>query len=206
MDQSPSLTPDEQRLIQDTHFYPAKAVITLKVKRMLEELHAALKEEIDGTSFVAPEGVDVTVGQFVKGEHLHDFPYQYLDFPKYFTNDEKFTFRSLFWWGHHFIFAWILEGLHLNRYKQNLLYAYDHLSDRNLFLSMAPTLWAWEKRPELILEIRKDTRRQVEMALPTRPFLKIQRFVDLNDPIFEKGELAQAGGETFRLLKPLVTK
>lgn len=96
-------TPAERSLIQETHFFQAKAIITKKVKRMLEGLHAALKEELAASSLLAPEGVDTTTGQFVKGEHLHDFPYQYLDLPKYFSHDEKFTFRSLFWWGHHFV-------------------------------------------------------------------------------------------------------
>lgn len=205
MDQSTHLTPDERSLIQDTHFFPAKAVITQKIKKMLEELQAALKEEVAGVSFLAPPGVDTMVGQFVKGEHLHLFPYLYLDFPKYYSNAEKFAFRSLFWWGHHFIFALILEGPSLNRYKQNLLKRYDRLADQNFYLLMAPTLWAWEKRPELLLEIRKDNREAVEAALATRPFLKIHRFVEFDDPIFQNGGLPQTGRETFRQLKAVVT-
>jgi len=206
MDQSTQLTPAEQKLIQDTYFFQTKAVITKKVKRMLEELHAALGEELETASLLAPEGLDTTTGQFVKGEHLHDFPYQYLDLPKYFSQDEKFTFRSLFWWGHHFVFALILEGRYLDRYKQNLLHSYDKLADQGLYMLMAPTLWEWEKRPELLLEIRRDNREVVEAALETRPFLKLHRFIPFDHPLFEKGSLAEEGRRTFRLISTIVTE
>jgi hypothetical protein len=171
---------------------------------MLEELHAALREELATLSLLAPEGVDTTIGQFVKGEHLHDFPYQYLDLPKYFSQDEKFTFRSLFWWGHHFVFALILEGRHLDRYKENLLKSYDQLADQGLYILMAPTLWEWEKRPELLLEIRKDNREVVEAALGSRTFLKVHRFIEFRDPVFEKGSLIEAGRKTFQLIKVMI--
>ena len=204
MDPSIQFTPAERHLIQDTHFFQTKAVITKKVKRLLEQLHTALKEELAISSLLAPEGIDTQVGQFVKGEHLHDFPYQYLDFPKYFSQEEKFTFRSLFWWGHHFVFALILEGPQLDRYKENLLKSYDRLADQGLHILMAPTLWEWEKRPELFLEIRKDNRATVEAALATRPFLKVHRFIDFNDSVFEKGELAETGRRVFQVLKGII--
>ena len=206
MDSSIHFTQAERSLIQDTHFFQTKAIISQKVKQILEQLHAALKEDLAGSSLLAPEGIDITTGQFVKGEHLHDFPYRYLDFPKYFSQDEKFTFRSLFWWGHHFIFALILEGRRLDQYKQNLLKSYDRLADQGLYLLMAPTLWEWEKRPELLLEIRNDNREEVEAALATRRFLKIHRYIDFENPVFEKGRLAEEGVATFRLMKAIMAK
>lgn len=205
MDPSIRFTPAERSLIQETHFFQTKVIISRKIKQLLEQLQAALKEELSASSLLAPEGVDTTTGQLVKGEHLRDFPYQYLDLPKYFSQNEKFTFRSLFWWGHHFVFALILEGPHLDRYKRNLLDAYDKLADQDLHILMAPTLWEWEKRPELLLEIRKDNRETVEAALATRPFLKIHRFIEFDDLLFEKGQMPEIGRRTFRLMKVIIS-
>jgi hypothetical protein len=204
MSQPIAFTPDELALMRDTRFFPAKAIITDKIKQTLHHLHGALREEIAATRFLAPEGVDFETGQFVKGEHLLDFPYQYLDLPKFFTNAEKFAFRSLFWWGHHFIFAWILEGRHLPRYKENILNAYDRLVDRGLYLLMTETLWEWRKDPLYLLEIRMDNKEAVTSALASRPFLKIHRFIDLNDSRFEKGEMTKEGREAFRIMKAVV--
>jgi hypothetical protein len=196
---------DERALIKDTSFFHAKTIIGKKIKETLLSLHDALKEEIVLSSLLAPQEADLQTGQFVKGEHLQEFPYQYLDFPKLFTHAEKFTFRSLFWWGHHFVFAFILEGPHLAQYHKNLFASYDTLADRGLSLSLAPTLWEWRNRPELLLEIRKDNKEIVSEAVAARPWMKIQRIIDFDHPLFEEGRLVEAGRETFRLMKGIVS-
>ena len=104
----------------DQVFFQAKVEIMQKVRSTLEAIYGALQSEFDGLDLIAPVGFDLSACQFVKGEHLDHYPYQYLDFPKHFVRKEKFAFRSLFWWGHHFVFALILEGENLNRYKKNL--------------------------------------------------------------------------------------
>ena len=87
---------------------------------------------------------DTEASQFVKGEHLEDFPYQYLDYPRFFTKDVKFAFRSLVWWGHHMAFALILEGGHLRRYKENLINRFRSVADREIHLCLSPSLWEWK--------------------------------------------------------------
>lgn len=59
--------------------YFEKAAITIKIRAQLETTHDALKQELTGLSLVTPPGFDATRYQLVKGEHLEDFPYQYLD-------------------------------------------------------------------------------------------------------------------------------
>lgn len=200
-----SFTPDERALLKDTAFFRAKVVIGKKIKETLLALHDALREEIALSSFLAPEGVDLQTGQFVKGEHLQDFPYQYLDFPKLFSHDEKFTFRSLFWWGHYVVFAFILEGARLDQYKKNLFASYSDLADRGLSISLAPTPWEWRDHPELILEIRSGNEEAVLETVSARPWLKVQRVIDFDHPLFEEGRMVDAGRETFRLMKTIVS-
>ncbi|HZR46488.1 MAG TPA: hypothetical protein VFA47_07280 [Candidatus Manganitrophaceae bacterium] len=199
------LTADERALIKDTSFFRAKVAIGKKVKENLVALHEALKEELALSSLLAPEGTDLQNGQFVKGEHLQDFPYQYLDFPKFFSHDEKFTFRSLFWWGHHFVFAWILEGAHLEEYKKNLLSSYDQLADQGLSILLAPTPWEWRNHPELILKIQSGNKGAVAEAVAPRPWLKVQRIIGFDHPLFVENRLTEAGRETFRLMKAIVS-
>ena len=205
MDPPICFTPEEGRLVQDTHFFRTKAIITEKVKEILHRLHGEISEELALSNLLAPDGVDLEKGQFVKGEHLLDFPYLYLDLPKIFTQSEKFTFRSLFWWGHFFIFAFILEGKYLECYKSNLLEAYDRIAAGGFSLLMTETPWEWRKEPQFLLEIRRDNRQKVASALASRSFLKIHRYIDLNHPDFLEGRIVQAGRETFRLMKPIVS-
>ncbi|HEY5649647.1 MAG TPA: hypothetical protein VLB09_07725 [Nitrospiria bacterium] len=197
---------EELSVIQDTRLFKIKADVTPKIQNLLHQLQAVYSEELSRSSLLMPEGVDTHKGQFVKGEHLLDFPYLYLDFPKLFTTEEKFAFRSLFWWGHYWVFAWILEGGHMRQYKDNLIGAYDQLSGRGLHLLMTDTPWEWRKDPEFSLEIRKDNRDQITAAIQARPFLKIHRYVDFENPAFVKGDIAREAAEIFRLMTVIVAE
>ncbi len=199
-----SFTAKERSLLADTDFFETKAVITQKVRQFHEALHPALKEELQGVTLLAPEGTDIEKGQFVKGEHLHDFPYLYLDFPKFFSHTDKFTFRSLFWWGHHFVFAWILEGEYLESYKENLLNAYAQLADQGLYLLLSQNPWEWRKEDKMLLEIKKENPKVVREVLASRTFLKIQRFISFDHSAVQNGRLIDVAIETFRLMKPIV--
>ena len=64
IDRPLSLTSDERTLIKDTSFFRAKVIIGKKIKATLVALHATLEEEIALSSFLAPGGVDLQVGQW----------------------------------------------------------------------------------------------------------------------------------------------
>jgi hypothetical protein len=199
------LTDYERRLLQDTTFFPAKAAIAEKVKRWLTELRDELRLELESTPLLAPEGLDCQQGQLVKGEHLLNFPYHYLDFPKFFKSGEMFTYRTLLWWGHHVVFALILQGPRLARYKANLMTAYDQLADRELSLLKTDTPWEWRRGEDYLLPLRRANRDVVEAALARRPFVKVHRVVPFDHPAIIAGRLVDEGVDTFRLMARIVT-
>jgi hypothetical protein len=198
-------TAEDIALIRDEAFFRAKAQVTRKIRALLDEVHAGLQEELRNVELIAPDGFDRTKCQFVKGEHLEDCPYQYLDFPKHFDGDDMFTFRTLFWWGHHVIFSLILEGAGLLQYKQNLLSRYHAIAGRRISLSLAPSPWEWKRGDGYTLELTADRRSEVAAVLSGRPFFKLSRFVSPDDPEVREGRLAQTGRETLRHLLPIIT-
>ncbi|MFQ5949366.1 MAG: hypothetical protein ACE5J1_01615 [Nitrospiria bacterium] len=197
-------TPEEHALIQEIHFFETKVIIAQKVKTLLQQLQLDLKKKITATHFLAPQGFDPEDCQFVKGEHLLDFPYLYLDFPKHFKNKEKLTFRTLFWWGHFFVFSLILEGEYLDQYKRNLLDHYEFLADQGLFILVTDTPWEWRFESNYLLEIRKENKKEVAMALQTRSFLKIHRYLEFDHPALLEGTVIEEALEAFHLMLPLV--
>ncbi len=199
------LTPKERHCIEDTDFFETKRVITQKTKRFLQALHEDLKKEIASDRLLSPEEFDSESNQFVKGEHLLDFPYQYLDYPKFFSHTKKFTFRTLFWWGHFLVSAWILEGTLLQHYKQNLLEHYEQLADNGLFILLTETPWEWRKGSEYLIEIRRENKQEVGSALEKRPFLKVQRFIEFDHPVLLEGDLKTPALESYRLMLPIVS-
>lgn len=200
-----AFTANELALIADQEFFRTKAHVTIKVRHTLEALHAVYQKEVAGSKLVTPAGFDLTRCQFVKGEHLEDFPYQYLDFPKHFLGRDKLTFRSLFWWGHHFVFALILEGEGLSRYKSNVLNRYHTIAGRQLSLCLSPSLWEWKSGDGYTLALTPERRSEVAAVLSSRGSFKVARFVPYDDPAVADGRIIEVGREALRGVLPIIT-
>ena len=200
-----SFTPDEIARVSDTKFFRAKRQISEKVRQSLEQLHSAFELELMGRTLLTPNGFDPKSVQFVKGEHLEDFPYQYLDFPRHYTREDKFSFRSLFWWGHHMVFALILEGSNLRQYKQNLMNRYPSLADQEICLCLSPSLWEWKAGPGYTLELTQNRKPEVAAVLANRLSFKVAHFVPMTHPDIQTGEFVRVGREKFRSMLSIIT-
>lgn len=200
-----SFTDEETALLADAAFFRKKSRITEKIRTQLQATHDTLRAELARTPLPAlPEEDGVNV-QFVKGEHLDVHPYQYLDCPKYFHGAEKRTFRTLVWWGHHIACAWLLEGSLIKQYKKRLVDRFHTVAGQELELSLAPTLWEWKRGEGFTLPITHDRKAQIAAVLAERSFLKIIRFVRLEDPKVRSGGLAELSREAFVAMLPIVS-
>lgn len=196
---------EEQALMADTRVFLLRASVREKIRAQLEELHQQLTVSLSGATLLTPPGFDPAKCQFVKGEHLEQFPYQYLDFPKHFMNGDIFTYRSLFWWGHHVVFALLLEGGRLRQYKANVINRYRAVANRDLHVSLGSSLWEWRQGAGYTLPVTPDRRAEISAVLANRPFFKLARFVPLTDPAVSEGRLAEMGRATWESLLPVVT-
>ncbi|HEY3196540.1 MAG TPA: hypothetical protein VGJ57_00895 [Nitrospirales bacterium] len=196
---------DELNLMADDNFFRVKARIMKKVRATLDALYAELRSELNGVELLAPRSFNPKAHQFVKGEHLEEFPYQYLDYFKHFDGDNKFTFRSLFWWGHHYAFALILEGEGLSEYKKNLVNRYDQIADKGLLLCLGGSPWEWKHGEGYTMELTWARKVDLVALLSNRSFLKLARFVPFDDPIVSAGKIVDVGRATLQDLIPVIT-
>ncbi|MDH5430047.1 MAG: hypothetical protein OEZ57_07115 [Nitrospirota bacterium] len=206
MNTNNSLTADEWRVFADHDFFLKKAAISLKLKRTLEQLHVALQPELVDRQLIAPKGFDPEVFQFVKGEHLESCPYQYLDFPRYYTRQDKLAFRSLCWWGHHLVFALIVEGPLVKQYRLNLFNRYAEVSDRQLSLCLSSSLWEWKSGPGFTLDITHHRRSEIAAALDRRTFFKIARCIPIQNLDTDSNAIITAGVTSFQSMLPIITR
>ena len=198
-------TPDELTLLRDTQFFRAKARIMTKMKAVLEGVYESLQRELAGVALLSPEGFNPKSHQFVKGEHLEDFPYQYLDYFKHFQGEDKFTFRTLLWWGHHIVFALILEGMHLTQYKKNLMNRYGDVADHGLALCLGGTPWEWKRGEGYTMDLTWERKNELMALLDRRSFVKLARFVPFDDPSVREGRVRELGCATLRQVLPVIT-
>jgi len=199
------LTPDELSLIGDAQFFRTKAVVMTKVRTLLDGMYGGLRAEMAGISLLVPPNFDPAKHQFVKGEHLEHCPYQYLDYPKHFVGTTTFTFRSLFWWGHHMVCALLLEGPYLKRYKRNLIDRFHSVAGQGLEISLAPSFWEWKRGEGYTLPITHDRKAQMGAVMAERSSLKIARFIPMDEFGAMHTQLPAFGRDTFRSLLPVIT-
>ena len=200
-----TFTPQEIMRLTDTDFFLDKSKISIKIRQHLEQLHEIYQQELTAHQLLVPDQFLPDAVQFVKGEHLEDFPYQYLDFPRFYSRETKFAFRTLFWWGHHIVFSLILEGGHIRRYKENLINRFSHIADRNVCLCLDKSLWEWKQGPGYTLELTKERKPEVAAVLANRPFFKLGIFVPFNDPIITSANMCEKGRDALRLMLPVIT-
>jgi hypothetical protein len=205
MNMNDSLTEEEWLVFADHNFWLKKAAISDKLKRTLKQLHVALQPEVARHTLLAPDGFDSEVFQFVKGEHLEDCPYQYLDFPRYYTRQEKLSFRSLCWWGHHLVFALIVEGPLVKQYRTNLFNRFSEVADHQLSLSLNSSLWEWNAGPGFTLDITSNRRSEIAAALDRRTFFKVARFIPIHNLKADTDQIINAGVTTFQSILPILT-
>ncbi len=196
---------DEVEFLKQAGLFVWKERLTQRIKNALEALHEALASRLGPGTLLAPEGMDWSRWQVVRGERFNDRPYAYLDFPQYFSRATKFTYRSMFWWGEGLFFAMILEGELLERYRTNLDRSYAAVADRGLVLSLADTPWEWRAAGSNLLPIQADTRDAVMAASRSRTVLKVQRAVPL-DRLGESDAIVREGLRTFDDLRPVLAK
>jgi hypothetical protein len=206
MDAQTHFTNEETALMADDQFFRKKELIMAKMRRQLEATRGLLQEDLKGASLVTPPGFEPGKMQLVKGEHLESFPYQYLDCPKHFEGSNKFTFRTLFWWGHHLACALLLEGVGIKQYKKHIVDRFHRLAGQELELSLAPTLWEWKRGAGYTLPMTHDRKAQIAAVLAERPFLKIVRFVPLTDARIQLGQLPNLSQEAFRAVLPIIAR
>src|SRR3989449_4059207 len=198
-------TPDELTLLGDTQFFRAKAQIMTKMKAVVEGVYDGLQRELAGVTLLAPAGFNPAAHQFVKGEHLEDFPYQYLDYFKHFRGEEKFTFRTLLWWGHHIVFALILEGGHLTQYKKNLMTRYEGVADQSLALCLGGTPWEGKRGEGYTMELTWERKNELMALLDRRSCVQLARFGPVDDRVLREGRVPDLGRATLRQLLPVIT-
>jgi len=199
-------TPREIERIKDKDFFLDKATISKKIRQNLEHLHESYQQEIREHKLIAPDDFQPHAFQFVKGENLENFPYQYLDYPRFYTREIKIAFRTLFWWGHHITFALILEGGNIRRYKENLINRFSEIAGQEICLCLDNSLWEWKYGPGYTMVLTQDRKPEVAAVLANRSFFKLARFVPFDAPVVATDAFYQQSQETLRTMLLVITE
>src|ERR1035437_2728368 len=103
-------TPTELETIYNKKFFLVKASATGKIELLFTEVRDEIKSVIAKENMVLPKEVDAQTGKLFRGENYLYLPYLVLDYPKNFSKESIFSFRTMLWWGNFFSFTLHLQG------------------------------------------------------------------------------------------------
>ena len=174
-------TPTELKTLHNSKFFEIKASATKKIDAMLASVRDTLKEEIEKNNFRFPKEVDVRMGKIFRGENYNGLPYLILDYPKHFSKDSVFSFRTLLWWGKFFSFTLHLQGKALENQRKKLISRIPTLKKKNIYFCVNDNPWQYHYEKDNYLLIDKISSARLKQLLKEKKFIKLSRKIPLKD-------------------------
>lgn len=82
-----------------------------------------------------------------RGENYNALPYVMLDYPRFFSKQDVFAIRTMFWWGNDLSFTLHLKGRFRNEYQASLQHLDQH-KERTWYLQLSENEWLHHKAPQ----------------------------------------------------------
>lgn len=189
-----SFTAAESQVLQDHTFLPLKHKATDKIISLMSSLREALDEvwTEEGQHWDVPCTKDDV--KISRGENYRQLPYVILDYPRKFSRDDVFAFRSMFWWGHFFSYTLHLQGHSLEQYRPRLM---DRLpaakSDKpsQVYLGVGDTPWQYHYQPDNYQLLSDCSDAQIQQVLRDWEFVKLSTWIPVSatsEEVLDKGQ------------------
>ncbi len=132
-----------------------------------------------------------------RGENYLGYPWQILDFPRYFTGEAVFAHRLMCWWGHSFISTFHISGTWLHRYETEIFNRLADLNGKHVLLGYNADQWVHHTGEDNYLPLEEisidfDSYRA---AVNNRGFFKCCRIIEFSS----KTSLSDAAEEALNL-------
>ena len=133
------LSNNEKEILTNRDFLIAKINIIEKVQNLFENVRRSLRQKVLVSQFNFDDSIDIEYGKIFKGEDYKSLPYVVLDYPKLFSKQNVFAFRTMLWWGNFFSATLHLEGELLEKYKMTIIENSDLLIDGETYFCINTT-------------------------------------------------------------------
>ncbi len=161
----------EMSLIQDREFLLTKIEIGKKIEALMSKVEKKLHSSIQ--EYPWPEEVLSKSGKISKGENYRGLPYYMLDFPRRFSKEGTFAFRTMFWWGHFFSATLHLGGTYLENRRGALLTNLDNIRCSKTYICVSNTPWEYHYGRDNYLPSGQIDASQLQAIFTKMHFVKV---------------------------------
>ncbi len=186
----------EAAAVNDSSFFLLKHSATKKLTGLFGEMEVEYKRRFQEYG-IEYEGLNFSAGKIFRGENYLLYPYILLDYPRLFSTESIFAFRSMFWWGHEFSFTLHLQGHAFERYSEAIFNRLDSLIGKDVFYCVNDTPWQYNFA---------ESNYKLLQNIPGREEIFKKSFVKLSRklPAVRYEEAAEYGLETFKMFFDLI--
>lgn len=170
----------ELNYLQDTDFLLTKHQINKKLLHLLEQARQKLKQEVETLDLIFPEGTDIKNGKTSKGEQYRYLPYWVLDYPRKYTQDDIFAFRTMIWWGNEVSCTLMLAEQSWEQYQEVLLQNLVHQTANDWYINVNTTPWEYHFEVDNYRKISEFSPTDLTELFQKMRFVKVSRKLELS--------------------------
>lgn len=173
---------EEESLLMNDHIFLVKQRLSLQLVELLGQCADSLKSDLHHHPGDIPAEVRESTPKISKGENYLGRPWTILDYPRVFTRNDMFAFRTLCWWGQGFSMTLLLKGRYLERFLAPVVQNAQHFADSGFHLGISddPFIHHFDEDNLLSLINREDPGRLIAEQAGHSGFLKLVKLLPIN--------------------------
>jgi len=126
-----------------------------------------------------PGFTDNSAAKISKGENYEGLPYVIMDYPAYFSKENIFAIRTMFWWGNFFSVSLHLSGGNF-RFNNELDKQLSYLKEKAFFICVNESQWQHSFDPSNYNSaFLLDNKKYYEIL--ERDFFKISKKIEVDE-------------------------
>ena len=166
-------------MVQNSHWLLTKNIIMQKAYLLFGEAAASLQLILDAGNSLQYDLLTPSP-KIARGENYKGLPYVMLDYPRHFSKEDIFAFRTMFWWGNFLSFTWHLKGRYALAYRQVIISHHKQLADAGFHLCISEDEWQHDFEATNYFPIHDLSTEAFAMLLDNKAFTKLALKIPLD--------------------------
>jgi hypothetical protein len=167
-----TLSADEQQLVTNTEWILTKRKIIEKVDYLLGEVSVQQQVMIEKEKAWLPTAVVLSTPKIAKGENYLGLPYLLLDYPRYFSADDIFAVRTMFWWGNFFSITLHLSGDYKEKFQQTIIENIS-VAKEDIFICINENQWQHHFEADNYTSVKNLPADELRKMIVGKSFIKL---------------------------------
>jgi hypothetical protein len=175
------LSQKEMELVSDATVILTKNAVLQKAMQLLGALGENQQQLIQTVSKRLPADIVNTSAKISKGENYKGLPYQVLDYPRFFENENTFAIRSMFWWGNFFSITLHLSGRFKELFEKKIIHSIHSLNEKGFYFCTNDHAWEHHFEEDNYVALSSISENAFEKIVRERPFIKLAQKIPLTE-------------------------